>query len=34
MLFRTKDGTLIVLNIYDFKNDVLYYSKMLNIIKS
>ena len=34
MLFRTKDGTIIELNLYDFKNDFLYYSKLLNIIKS
>ena len=34
MLFRTKEGTLIELKIYDFKNDVIFYSKLLNIIKS
>jgi hypothetical protein len=34
MLFRKIDGTLIDIKIYDYKNDYLYYSKLLNIIKS
>jgi hypothetical protein len=28
MVFRTKEGKLIILNKYDFKNDEMYYSKI------
>ena len=31
MLFRTVDGKLIEINKYDFKNDKLYYSKIMSI---
>lgn len=31
MLFRTYDGKLIELNLYDFINDKLYYEKVLEI---
>ncbi len=31
MIFRTKDGGLIEVNILDFKNDYLYY-KFLNMV--
>ena len=33
MLFRTVDGKLIEINKYDFKNDKLYYTKIINIKK-
>ena len=31
MIFRKSDGTLIEINLYDFKNDYLYYSYILNL---
>lgn len=31
MLYRTIDGKLIEINKYDFKNDKLYYEKILSI---
>ena len=31
MLFRTVDGELIEINKYDFKNDKLYYEKIMEI---
>jgi len=31
MLFRTINGELIEINKYDFKNDKLYYEKIMNI---
>ena len=34
MLFRTADGKLIEINKYDFKNDKLYYEKIMSIYKS
>jgi hypothetical protein len=34
MLFRTSEGKLIEINKYDFKNDSLYYEKILNIKQS
>ena len=33
MLFRTADGKLIEINKYDFKNDKLYYEKIMSIYK-
>jgi hypothetical protein len=33
MLFRTIDGKIIEINRYDFKNDKLYYSKIMIIKK-
>jgi hypothetical protein len=33
MLFRDNNGNLIELNRYDFKNDKLYYQKILEIKK-
>lgn len=33
MLFRTIDGKLIEINKYDFKNDKMYYEKLMNIHK-
>jgi hypothetical protein len=33
MLFRTGDGKLIEINKYDFKNDKLYYEKIMSIYK-
>ena len=32
MIFRKVDGTLVELNIYDFKNDEIYYIKILSIL--
>jgi len=34
MLFRTADGKLVEINRYDFKNDKLYYKKLMDIYKS
>ena len=34
MLFRDSNGNLIELNRYDFKNDKLYYKKLMDIYKS
>ena len=34
MLFRTIEGELIEINKYDFKNDKLYYEKIMNIKNS
>jgi hypothetical protein len=34
MLFRTVDGKLVKINKYDFKNDKLYYKKLMDIHKS
>ena len=31
MLFRTMDGKLIEINKYDFKNDKLYYQKIMSL---
>ena len=31
MLFRNRDGSMIILDKYEFKNDELYYSKIKNI---
>ena len=31
MLFRTIDGKIIEINRYDFKNDKLYYAKIMEI---
>ena len=31
MLFRTFDGTLVEIRKYDFKNDKLYYEKIMKI---
>jgi len=28
MIFRKSDGTIVEINRYDFKNDVLYYKKL------
>ena len=33
MLFRTNTGELIIINKYDFKNDKLYYQKIMEIKK-
>jgi len=33
MLFRTIDGKIIEINRYDFKNDKLYYGKIMSIKK-
>jgi hypothetical protein len=33
MLFRTIDGKIIEINRYDFKNDKLYYEKIMTIKK-
>jgi hypothetical protein len=33
MLFRTADGKLVEINKYDFKNDKLYYKKLMEIYK-
>jgi len=33
MLFRTSEGKLIEIKKYDFKNDTLYYEKLLDIKK-
>ena len=33
MLFRTFDGKLVEIRKYDFKNDKLYYEKIMNIMK-
>ena len=32
MIFRKSNGTLIDINLYDFKNDYLYYSKIMSIL--
>jgi hypothetical protein len=34
MLFRTHEGKLIEIRKYDFKNDTLYYEKLLEVKKS
>lgn len=34
MLFRTITGDLIEINIYDYKNDKLYYEKIMEIKKA
>ena len=34
MLFRTIDGKIIEINRYDFKNDKLYYEKIMSIKKA
>jgi len=34
MIFRKSDGTLIEINLYDFKNDYLYYTKIMSILNS
>jgi hypothetical protein len=34
MLFRTIDGKIIEINRYDFKNDKLYYGKIMTIKKA
>ena len=34
MIFRNSNGTLIEINLYDFKNDYLYYTKIMTIINS
>ena len=34
MIFRKPDGTLIEINLYDFKNDYLYYSQIMSILNS
>lgn len=34
MVIRKQNGELIVLNKYEFKNDRLYYSKIISILKS
>jgi hypothetical protein len=34
MLFRTIDGKIIEINRYDFKNDKLYYVKIMSIKKT
>lgn len=31
MLFRNHDGSMIIINKYDYKNDELYYNKIKNI---
>ena len=31
MLFRTIDGKIIHINRYDFKNDKLYYAKIMSV---
>jgi hypothetical protein len=31
MLFRTIDGKIIEINRYDFKNDKLYYTKIMSL---
>lgn len=33
MLFRTFDGKFVEIRKYDFKNDKLYYEKIMNIMK-
>jgi hypothetical protein len=33
MLFRTIEGKIIEINRYDFKNDKLYYAKIMSIKK-
>ncbi len=33
MLFRTATGELIELNRYDFKNDKIYYQKIMELMK-
>jgi len=32
MLFRKKDGTLVEINRYDYKNDEIYYQKVVELI--
>jgi hypothetical protein len=32
MLFRKSDGTMIELNRYDFKSDVIYYQKIMELL--
>jgi hypothetical protein len=32
MLFRKKDGTLVEINRYDYKNDEIYYQKVVDLI--
>ena len=34
MLFRTVDGKIIEINKYDFKNDKIYYEKIMSIYES
>jgi hypothetical protein len=33
MIFRKSDGTLIEINRYEFKNDKIYYQKIMDCIK-
>jgi len=32
MLFRKSDGTMVELNRYDFKSDVIYYQKIMELL--
>ena len=32
MLFRKRDGTFVELNRYDFKSDVIYYQKIMELL--
>jgi hypothetical protein len=34
MVFRTREGKLIILNKYDFKNDEMYYQKIYELQRS
>jgi len=34
MIFRNNNGEIIILNKYDFKNDKLYYQKIMEIQRS
>ena len=33
MLFRNKDGILVEINRYDFKNDEIYYQKIMDLYR-
>jgi hypothetical protein len=34
MIFRNSKGELVILNKYDFKNDEIYYTKIMELYKS
>jgi hypothetical protein len=33
MIFRKKDGTLVEIKRYDYKNDIIYYQKIMELYK-
>jgi hypothetical protein len=33
MIFRKRDGTIIEINRYEFKNDKIYYQKIMDCVK-